>query len=124
MPSIRAWRKAFKAVSGMPDDNISRLIPRSGHVVQMPDGAASPSREEPKLLRVPTQFHTVDEALNCALKMDLPNVIILSEKADGALVFLSDDLATLASTNWLLDRMKKLLMQPDHFARRDGKEPA
>ena len=63
----------------------------------------------PQLLRVPQTFHSVDEVLACAQKMDLPNVLVLSELDDGRIVFL-DDWLNLAQTNWLLDRMKMLLL--------------
>lgn len=69
---------------------------------------------KPELLRVPNHFRSVDDALACAAKMDLPNVLVLSERADGSLVFLDNDL-TLAQANWLLDRMKALLITPNQF---------
>lgn len=72
--------------------------------------------DEPKLLRVPTQFHSVDDVLGAAAKMNLPNVLVLSELEDGKIVFLSTEM-TLASTNWLLDRLKMLLVMPTAFER-------
>ena len=72
---------------------------------------------DPPLLRVPVHFESVADVLACAGKMDLPNVLVLSERADGSLVFLDNDL-TLAQANWLLDRMKALLVAPDQPARR------
>lgn len=71
----------------------------------------------PVLLRVPNHFQSVAEVLGCAAKMDLPNVLVLSERADGSLVFLDNDL-TLAQANWLLDRMKALLITPNQFEKR------
>jgi hypothetical protein len=78
-----------------------------------------PVPSDPPLLRVPTHFHSVSDVLACAAKMDLPNVLVLSERADGSLVFLDNDL-TLAQANWLLDRMKALLITPNQFERREG----
>lgn len=72
--------------------------------------------DEPRLLRVPYHFQTVEQVLATAAKMDLPNVLVLSEREDGSLVFLDNDL-TLAQANWLLDRMKALLITPDQFER-------
>jgi hypothetical protein len=65
----------------------------------------------PDLLRIPKSFHSVDEVLATAGKLGLSNVLVLSEKDDGSLVFLETEM-TLASTNWLLDRMKMLLLMP------------
>lgn len=72
--------------------------------------------DQPKLLRVPKRFSSVEDVLNTALKMDLSNVLVLSEMEDGSLVFLETEM-TFASTNWLLDRMKMLMMAPEGFER-------
>lgn len=97
----------------MNDDNRidfpKGVIPRSERTVKMPEGAAIP---KPALLRVPQEFHSIEELLQCAAKMDLPNVLVLSQLDDGSLVFLDSGL-NVAQTNWLLDRMKTLLLQPD-----------
>ena len=71
------------------------------------------------LLRVPTHFRSVGDVLACAAKMGLPNVLVLSEREDGSLVFLDNDL-TLAQANWLLDRMKALIITPNTFERQEG----
>lgn len=71
---------------------------------------------EPELLRVPKHFQSVDEVLGTANKMNLPNVLVLSEKEDGSLVFLSTEME-LAQTNWLLDRMKMLMLMPSSHER-------
>lgn len=63
----------------------------------------------PELLRVPTKFHSVDDVLATAAKMNLPNILVLSELENGDIVFLETDM-TMASANWLLDRMKQLLL--------------
>lgn len=57
--------------------------------------------DNPQLLRVPTKFRTVNDVLETANKMGLSNVLVLSEKEDGSLVFLETEM-TFASTNWLL----------------------
>ncbi len=69
--------------------------------------------EQPKLLRIPTTFRSVEDVLECAKKMDLPNVVVLSERENGSLVMLTDNVCTLASCNWLLDRMKMAMLLPD-----------
>lgn len=72
--------------------------------------------DQPKLLRVPKRFGSVEEVLNTARQMNLPNVLVLSEMEDGSLVFLETEM-TFASTNWLLDRMKMLLLMPESHER-------
>ena len=66
---------------------------------------------EPKLLRVPERFQSVDAVLEVAKKLDLPNILIISELENGNLVFLETDMS-IASANWLLDRLKFLLLAP------------
>ena len=73
--------------------------------------------DAPRLLRIPQHFNSVEEALGTAMKLDLKNVLILSEREDGTLVFLDTDL-TMAQANWLLDRMKTLLLMPESFERK------
>lgn len=58
------------------------------------------------VLRFPKESRSVGGALAEAAEMDLPDVLILSQKDDGSLVFLSNGSMTLAHTNWLLDRAK------------------
>lgn len=72
--------------------------------------------DEPRLLRVPQKFQTAKQVLETAKKLDLPNVMVLSELDDGRLVFLETDMS-FASANWLLDRMKQLLLNPNQFER-------
>ena len=69
------------------------------------------------LLRIPQTFHTVEEVLSTAAHLDLPNVLVLSELENGDLVFLETEMS-VASANWLLDRMKKLLQSPEAFERK------
>lgn len=71
----------------------------------------------PPLLRIPTSFHSVDEVLGAAAKMDLPNCVVISELESGALVLLDSGL-TMAQTNWTLDRLKALMLAPDQPTRR------
>lgn len=72
----------------------------------------------PQLLRVPEKFRTVDDVLATAGKLGLSNVLVLSQREDGSLVFLETDMS-FAEANWLLDRMKMLLLAPALFERRD-----
>lgn len=69
-----------------------------------------------KLLRIPEKFQTVETVLETAKKMDLPNVLVLSELPDGHLVFLDGGI-TMAEANWLLDRLKFLLLSPETHSR-------
>ena len=71
---------------------------------------------DPPLLRVPQTFHTVEDVLGTAERMDLPNVLVLSEQENGSLVFLGTEMS-LANTLWLLERMKMLLLMPSNFER-------
>ena len=64
-----------------------------------------------RLLRVTNSCRTVDEVLGVAARLDLDNVILISETPDGAVVLLTTDNVTLASANWLLDRVKMLLLK-------------
>lgn len=75
--------------------------------------------DEPLLLRVPTKFRTVNDVLETARKMNLSNVLVLSECEDGSLVFLETEM-TFANTNWLLDRIKMLMLAPNSFERKNG----
>ncbi|HXJ61872.1 MAG TPA: hypothetical protein VNU68_34975 [Verrucomicrobiae bacterium] len=90
------------------------VIPRSDLKVEMPKGAASP--KPPQLLRIPTSFHSVDEVLGAAAKMNLPHCVVLSETEAGGLVLLDSGM-TMAQTNWLIDRLKALMLAPDQPAR-------
>lgn len=73
--------------------------------------------DQPPLLRIPETFHSVDEALACAGKLNLPNCVVISEKDDGSLVLLDSGL-NMGEINWILDRLKHLMMSPDQSARR------
>jgi hypothetical protein len=70
------------------------------------------SAAAPQLLRIPHTFHTIEEVLGAAKQLDLQNIIVLSEREDGGLVFLTSESMTLSQCNWLLDRTKKLLLDP------------
>jgi hypothetical protein len=61
---------------------------------------------EPKLLRVPSHLHTVDDLLATAGKMGLPNAMVLSQREDGSIVFLTTSKMTCSEANWLLDSAK------------------
>ena len=64
------------------------------------------------LLRIPTISRTTAELLGLAGHLDLPNAVLLSERPDGALVFLTTDM-TLAQANWMVDRLKAVLLGPN-----------
>jgi hypothetical protein len=51
-------------------------------------------------------------ALNYAISRKLGNVLILSESADGELIFITTSELDLAGCNWLCDRMKAILLTP------------
>lgn len=73
--------------------------------------------DDPQLLRVPDTFRSVDDLLGAAAQMNLTNAVLLSEREDGALVFLNTDLS-LAQCNWLCDRMKMLMLMPEAHRRK------
>jgi hypothetical protein len=72
--------------------------------------------EQPKLLRIPEQFNSVRDVLGAAEKLDLPNVLVLSELENGSIVFLDSGL-TMSAANWLIDRLKHLMLEPDQRMR-------
>lgn len=61
------------------------------------------------LLRIPQHFHTVADVLGTAEKLNLPNILVLSELENGNLVILDDGLS-LAQANWIVDRFKQLML--------------
>lgn len=91
----------------------SNVTPRSDLKVTLPEGAAVPA---PASLRVPQHFHSVDDVLACAAKMNLSNCVVLSEGEDGSLVLLDSGLS-MAEANWLIDRLKALMLAPHQPAR-------
>lgn len=76
----------------------------------MHERSTSVSEPAPQLLRIPRTFHSVEDVLGAAKQLDLTNIVVLSEREDGALVFLTLEGIDLAHCNWLLDRMKMLLL--------------
>ena len=103
-----------------PFQKAPAAVPISPVTVTDPDGAPMPKEPAPKpeLLRVPTHFRSVADVLGAAAQMDLPNVLVLSELADGKLVFLDSGL-NMGECNWLLDRLKALMVAP-HQPMRGG----
>lgn len=71
---------------------------------------------KPVLLRIPKKFQTVEAVLDTAAQLELPNILVLSEKEDGSIIFLGTEMS-LANTNWLLDRLKSILLEPGSFER-------
>jgi len=69
---------------------------------------------DPTLLRIPQAFHSIEEVLETAKRMNLTNVLVLSEQENGNLIWLECPNMTLAQANWLLDRFKMLLLEPWH----------
>lgn len=69
-----------------------------------------------ELLRVPETMRSVDDLLATAKHLDLPNAILISELPGGELVFLQTEMSS-ASANWLIDRLKMLLLMPGSFER-------
>ena len=70
--------------------------------------------DPPKLLRIPQKFRTVNDVLGVAFHLNLTNVIVLSQRENGDLVFLDTDM-TEAQANWLLDKIKTLLLMPSCY---------
>ena len=65
----------------------------------------------PKLLRVPDNFRTVEELLGTVSKMGLKECVVIGVHEDESLVFLGTDQLTVADANWLLDRVKNWLQE-------------
>jgi hypothetical protein len=74
--------------------------------------------DEPKLLRIPRSFHSVSDVLETAKKMDLCNILVVSETEDGNLIVMDAPALTVSHTNWLIDRVKTWLLMPDSFDRK------
>lgn len=74
--------------------------------------------DEPKLLRVPEESRSMADLLGVAAKLDLDNVLLLSQRENGGIVFLEYPSMTCAEANWLVDRFKTLLHVPDAFERK------
>ena len=72
-----------------------------------------------KLLRIPERSRSIEELLGVAAKLDLDNVLLLSQRQDGGLVFLEYPSMTVAEANWLADRFKTLLLIPGAYERKD-----
>lgn len=68
-------------------------------------------------LGVPKVLRNVGDVLATAGRLDLPNAVVLSEREDGSLVFLTTEMS-VADANWLLDRFKYLLQCADAYERR------
>jgi hypothetical protein len=68
----------------------------------------------PRLLRIPQKFRTVKDVIGVAFHLNLTNVMVLSQRENGDLVFLDTDM-TEAQANWLLDKIKTLLLMPSCY---------
>lgn len=67
--------------------------------------------DEPELLRIPSVSRTTADLLAVAARLDLPHTVLLAQRPDGDLVFLTTDLST-AEANFMLDRIKVILLGP------------
>lgn len=65
---------------------------------------------EPKLLRVPQRFKDTQEVIACASRMDFRNILILSQREDGGVVFLHSNEMTMSEANWLVDNAKRIIL--------------
>ena len=74
-----------------------------------PGAANDGDGKSAELLRIPQHFHSVDDVLGVAAKLELEKILVLSDRPNGALVFLDNGL-TFAETNWLIDRLKHLML--------------
>ena len=68
---------------------------------------------DPTLLRIPVRFESVDAVLATAAKMGLTNVLLLSMRENGNIVFLDSPDLTVAAANWLVDQAKRIIIGPD-----------
>ena len=101
------------------DPTVVPLVPVPGRFGDAIRAGAGVPVEEPELLRVPTHFQTVEQVLETARKLDLPNCVVLAELEDGALVFLTTDMS-VAQANWIVDRLKALMLAPTSNSERRG----
>ena len=69
--------------------------------------------DQPKLLRVPVRFESVDAVLETARRMDLENVLVLSIRENGNIVFLDSPGLTVAEANWMVDQAKRIILGND-----------
>ena len=69
------------------------------------------------LLKIPHYHRSVADALGTASKLDIDNVVILSETDDGVILLSSgkEDLLTRAQILWILEIGKKLLLHPEAY---------
>lgn len=73
--------------------------------------------DDAPLLRIPPRHRSVADALGTAGKLNLTNIVILSETEAG-LVLISagtDELLTAAQVLWLLESGKNLLFRPEPY---------
>jgi hypothetical protein len=66
--------------------------------------------ELPHLLCIPRYMRTVEQVLGTAQRLNLPEVIVLSQLPEGGLVWLANDDMTCERANWLLDMFKHFLL--------------
>ena len=66
--------------------------------------------QPPKLLRVPVRFESVEHVLKTAAQMELTNILILSQRENGNLVFLDSPGLTCAEANWMVDQAKRIIL--------------
>lgn len=66
---------------------------------------------EPKLLQIPSRIHTVADLLAVAGKLGLTNAMVLSQREDGSIVFMTTAPMTLAEANWLADSAKNIIWE-------------
>jgi hypothetical protein len=78
-------------------------------IAELKDRLGEGNRRPPQLLRIPEHFHSVWELLNVARQLNLSNAVLISEREDGSVVFL-DSALNSAEANWLVDRIKKILL--------------
>lgn len=74
---------------------------------------------EPRLLQIPPHIHTVEDLFAVAGKLGLTNAMVLSQREDGSIVFLTTSKMTIAEANWLADSAKSIIWD-DVSASRKG----
>lgn len=63
------------------------------------------------LLRIPTVCRSVNDLLGVAAKLALNHAVLLAQRDNENLVFLTTDLST-AEANYMLDQIKSILVGP------------
>lgn len=66
---------------------------------------------EPSLLRIPLVSRSLEDLLGVAAKINIHHAVLLGQREDGSVVFLTTNLST-AEANFMVDKVKSILFGP------------